>query len=46
MIALVVVSRRLLERIGASKIELQGGRIEFLLLQHRTARNPKIFAKR
>ena len=37
MVALVVVSRKLLERIGTSRIEWEGGRIELLWLQYRNA---------
>ncbi len=48
IIALVIVSRKLLERIGTSRIEWEGGRIELLSLQHRTvgAGGPKMSAKR
>lgn len=45
MIALVVVSRTLLARIGTSRIEWEGGRIEFLWLQERRDAQPKIAAK-
>lgn len=45
MIALVMISRTLLARIGTSRIEWEGGRIEFLWLQERRGTLPKTAAK-
>ncbi|MGI0090384.1 MAG: hypothetical protein ACREBS_01620 [Nitrososphaerales archaeon] len=48
MVALVVVSRKLLERIGTSRIEWEGGTIELLWLQYRNVQataSSKMIAK-
>jgi len=45
MIALVIVSRTLLARIGTSRIEWEGGTIEFLWHQERRSTIPEIPAK-